>query len=641
MAAILDDSRRLQREDLDRRLLSWIESVPELGERLATLPARVAEPARRLLGGEPLAVDRFDAAVSEKTAEAARALAAGSVPSSDVLEGDGAPMLCVPDHVFENWGLTVRNTPAATYLPRTVQGVCNLVRWASDHGKRVRVAGYRHTWESLYAADGEILISTLPLAEVEELPAVYPPIDPHNELQGVRIVGYKRVDGKRRALCRIGAATTNEQFRQWCLDLFGGFWQWTLPLNVIMVEITFGGSNAPICHGAGLRNQTLSDLVEEIELVNALGRVQTIRDPAQLRAASGCFGLLGVVTAVTLRLDPMTFASLRPEKRRVALAVPPPAGYEVPAEVDMSGVGPAELAAARADFVKRVSTHYYSEWFWFPYQPDCWINSWRNDGARFAASTYPPPDQVFLQWLETWIAELIRNWPPFQALPGREQAEMFGALAMSQLPEVQPGEPSITAPLIDALHFQRGIQNLRVLNFEMEIPIPPRADRPDLPDWSLCQRAWWDAIELVYEREDGPMRTTLEMRIMGDSDVILAPQRGNTFGTCAIEVLTTAHTPEDEWISFLQQLTDRWTSYRGPDGELLNVRPHWAKQWRKVKFRGNPAPLYLRYGAYKDRWPEFRAALASVCAAGGYEMADIRRMFSNPLVREVFDDALL
>ena len=36
---------------------------------------------------------------------------------------------------------------------------------------------------------------------------------------------------------------------------------WTLPLDVIAVMITYGGSNAPICHGAGLRHKTLSDLV--------------------------------------------------------------------------------------------------------------------------------------------------------------------------------------------------------------------------------------------------------------------------------------------------------------------------------------------------------------------------------------------
>src|SRR5262249_24857187 len=71
-------------------------------------------------------------------------------PLLEVREGDGKPMLNLQNAVFRNWGRTVENTPALTFLPRTKKGVANLVKWASAHGKKVRVAGYRHTWESLY-----------------------------------------------------------------------------------------------------------------------------------------------------------------------------------------------------------------------------------------------------------------------------------------------------------------------------------------------------------------------------------------------------------------------------------------------------------------------------------------------------------
>jgi hypothetical protein len=53
-----------------------------------------------------------------------------------------------------------------------------------------------------------------------------------------------------------------------------------------MVEITLGGSNATICHGAGRQNMTLSDLVRKIEYVDANGNLQTIENPEHLRAAS-------------------------------------------------------------------------------------------------------------------------------------------------------------------------------------------------------------------------------------------------------------------------------------------------------------------------------------------------------------------
>ena len=65
-------------------------------------------------------------------------------------------------------------------------------------------------------------------------------------------------------------------------------------------RITFGGSNAPICHGAGIRTTTLSDLVVGIEYIDANGELKEISDPDLLRAAAGCFGLLGKLTSYTV-----------------------------------------------------------------------------------------------------------------------------------------------------------------------------------------------------------------------------------------------------------------------------------------------------------------------------------------------------
>lgn len=59
-------------------------------------------------------------------------------------------------------------------------------------------------------------------------------------------------------------------------------------------RITAGGANAPICHGAGITHDTLSDLVRQIEYVDANGDVQAISDPEKLKAAAGAFGLLGI-----------------------------------------------------------------------------------------------------------------------------------------------------------------------------------------------------------------------------------------------------------------------------------------------------------------------------------------------------------
>ena len=49
---------------------------------------------------------------------------------------------------------------------------------------------------------------------------------------------------------------------------------WTLPMDIIAVMITYGGSNATITHGAGINNKNLNDIVLKLEFVNALGELQ-------------------------------------------------------------------------------------------------------------------------------------------------------------------------------------------------------------------------------------------------------------------------------------------------------------------------------------------------------------------------------
>jgi hypothetical protein len=591
----------------------------------------VENAAKQVLS--PQTVEQTVRVVHEDFHAALRSLVrAKGEPFPEVLEANGKPMLCLRRREFENWGRTVEHTPELTFFPRSKIGVCRLVKWAAAHGKRVRSSGYRHTWSDLYAQEDQILISTLSLQVAETLPAFEPGIDPTNELQGIKIVGEIKEGFETKALCKIGAATTNEQFRRWCLDDDHGNRQWTVPLNVIMVEITWGGSNAQICHGGGWKNKTLSDLVAEIEFVNAKGELQWVDDPDQLRAAAGCFGLLGIVTAVTLKLDRMTYAVMKPEKPKVALTIPPPKDFAVPEQIDMSGISDADLDAAWNRFVDRCEHHYYSEWFWFPYEDRCWVNTWRNDGLKEEAVDYPDEASVILEQAQSYLSQLL-NDSVFKLLPGMTQAKVFANGAMMAL----PADRAICTPLIDALHFRRGIQNMRVLDMELEIPIPPRSDDPHRPDWTICQKAWWSAIELVYRRKDAPMRIALEMRVMGGSEVFLAPQYGNRFGTCSIEVLTTLNTKKEDWLSFMQEVTDAWMKLRDGNGAPLNIRPHWAKQWEGLTFDGKPAVDYLKT-AYREPILEFKKRLAAVASSQGYSTADLKARFSNPLLDDLFEE---
>ena len=118
---------------------------------------------------------------------------------------------------------------------------------------------------------------------------------------------------------------------------------------------------------------------------------------------------------------------------------------------------------------------------------------------------------------------------------------------------------------------------------EMQIPIPSLEDGS--PDWSIVSRAWWDAVELIQRSEEKgvfAVDMALELRVMGGSDVLMAPQFGNKHGTLSIEPVSTRIVHKEVWEDFKEELAKVWMSYRDFDGSLLLSRVHWAKESPRV-----------------------------------------------------------
>jgi hypothetical protein len=257
-------------------------------------------------------------------------------------------------------------------------------------------------------------------------------------------------------------------------------------------------------------------------------------------------------------------------------------------------------------------------WFWFTYQKKVWTNTFNTTADPTGAINYPDDGNVFLQWVQGWLGGVITSVP------------FFNAILPPTLGESKT--PTYKTLLPDALHFRRGVQNMRVRDIELQIPLPPKKDDPTKPDFSIVQRAWWDVINLVYEDAksggdpSSAMRIALEMRIMNGSDVLMAPQKGNDLGTLSIEILTLPDAvTDDEWHTFGQKVIDMWMGLGG------NVRPHWAKEWERFTFKGQEARKYLKEVAYKDQIPEFRNALQTIGKEQGWNLEQLKSRFSNEL----------
>lgn len=284
---------------------------------------------------------------------------------------------------FKNWVVTVNYEPAYLLLVRSLRGVREVIKWAATVNKKVRVAGFRHTWAPLYSSPEDIIITFVPPVLYQKLPYEDPPSDFHSELQGVSIV--ESVGGvaapPNGILAKVMAGTTNTQFRHWCHDHDNG--SWALPFNTVVLAVTMGGTNATICHGGGLSTSTLSDLVVEVCYVDAHGNDQRVSDPQELKAAAGCFGLLGVVTSITLQMESMTIAEMRPTQVPVAMAIPPPAGYLIPQVIQdqmrEANISEDDLARAKKEWIRRCEEDHFHEWFWFPFQKNAWVNTWRSE----------------------------------------------------------------------------------------------------------------------------------------------------------------------------------------------------------------------------------------------------------------------
>ena len=453
-----------------------------------------------------------------------------------------------------------------------------------------------------------------------------------SELSGINVV--REVEGGRQALVRVGAATTNLEMLNWSNQS-----GWTLPLDIIAVMITYGGSNAMICHGSGLHTQTLSDLVVELEVVTANGEVRTVSDPAQLRAVAGCFGLAGIVTAVTLRLDAMTYARFHPKKIRMADSIPRP------------GADPESPEFKR--MVDLCANHYYAEFFWFPNHGEeegYWENCWNNDGVKEEAVDINLAVDDEYQVATTYMFELIMKLLQPLTLITKEQhyddhttiqevlrylfTKVVSLAGVAALPA--PGTP-LTTSLAEALHFRRGFHYIAVREMEMEIPVPslPSGEA----DWSIVSRAWWDAVDLIERSEERgvfAVDMTLELRIMGGSDILMAPQFGNKHGTLAIEPVSTRIVHREVWEDFKEELARVWMNYKDHDGTPLKSRVHWAKESpRSVNIDGDKLDtVEYWHQLYGPNMEEFFTILSTLTE--GVSIEDLQTLFSNHYLDQLF-----
>ncbi len=176
---------------------------------------------------------------------------------------------------FVNWAHTVVSRPRERHAPRSEAEVCERIAAAAGRGSRVRVVGGAHSWSPINAPD-DVWLALDDLAGVIALD---------------RVRGEVTAHGGTRLHALLGALE-NEGY--------------TLPIVGSISAQSLAGAIATGTHGSSLVHGNLASLVVRLRLVTARGEVLELdeRDP-RLEGARVHLGALGVVTSVTLKVEPV------------------------------------------------------------------------------------------------------------------------------------------------------------------------------------------------------------------------------------------------------------------------------------------------------------------------------------------------
>ncbi|KAG8821670.1 hypothetical protein FRC17_009755 [Serendipita sp. 399] len=340
-------------------------------------------------------------------------------------------------------------------------------------------------------------------------------------------------------------------------------------------------------------------------------------------------------------METMTVAEMRPTQVPVVLAIPPPKGYPIPHivrnQMREAQISEEDIEKARLEWIRRCEEDHFHEWFWFPYQKNAWVNTWKRRPRTPEDSNLPQFPQFGLKNIDEMDAysAFATAVAKYEWLPPSQQAYAFGLACLASLPNISADQPSMTAYISEGLHFRGGTQTFPFWGMEWELPVRHVDGKRD---YEAIQRAWWDGISAIYSRPEAPCRAALEMRLTGGSSVLLAPQRGNQ-STASIEVFTHPITPPEEWRQFRQLVVDRWTSYKDEKDETtkatggyFNARPHWAKHWWDLDVHGQPIQQYVKEVAYKEAFAEFREVYARILERRGSTVAETRNRFDMELM---------
>ena len=355
---------------------------------------------------------------------------------------------------WQNWGRTQECNPVERSHPRSEADIQRAVTDAANRGRRVKVVGAGHSFTDIACTDG-VLMS---LDAYDNVLSVDKAARTVTVQAGIRI---KKLNAE---LAKVGLAMSN--------------------LGDIAYQ-SIAGAISTATHGCGIRFGNLATFVKELTLVRGDGSVLHCSpelDPTTFKAAQVGLGSLGVISTVTLQLEPAFNLQ----------------AVEEGADLDETLASLDELIEGNEHF----------EFFWFPYTSR--IGMKRNNRTSDA----PTP---------------VKRWKDFR----NEIIETniaFGLICLygKARPAKIPGLMKTIAP---------GKGRIRKIARSDRIFASPRLVRFSEMEYAIPRANATEAIERLRAMIDAsPFKVNfpVEVRFVAPDDILLSPAHGRE--TCYIAV---------------------------------------------------------------------------------------------------------
>ena len=310
--------------------------------------------------------------------------------------------------------------------------------------------------------------------------------------------------------------------------------------------MTVAGVAVSLSHGAGTGRPGLADSVVALTYLDAHGDLQRLTEVDEVAAFLSTLGLLGIIVSVRLRLVRVerVLAPLQVPIADLRLLLPPP-GEDLPIS--------AKSLFEDSDYQQ----------FFLP----------RAAGNQTSQSLLPTTGTF---WKSEPGAE-DQDWVTI-SLAGKVLGALFGRCKAFHLMEALKakllGRRWIST--VDALHPYCDSPKFRVTEFAFPILIQTTGEGKTT-NFSFVQKAVWDALDVadcLKEKGIDGLTDHLDVRLVAPSSIPLAPypKISGVWGWAGVVLAASEHTTENDWVTLVEAVVERWTSYEYEDGSHLLPR---------------------------------------------------------------------